>query len=130
MVRGGVAICLVAHRRNPKGVPASLAASSSMSCRSCLRPARRCFIVQRQCTARIAACKSHIEASTAFRRCREVRLTLKGAGGLQAAGRMPALQSEQYWGPRPRQAHQTNEGIAFNWMVVYAFCDKDKRQAR
>ena len=101
---------MVAHKKTSEGVPASLAASSSMSCRSCLRPARRCRIVQRQCTARIAACKSHIEASAAFRRCREARLTLR----VQAACRLlPGCQlcdSEQCWGPGPARMHHTDEG--------------------
>ena len=37
-------------------LPARLAASSSISCRSCLRLLRRWRISQRKCTARIAAC--------------------------------------------------------------------------
>ena len=83
-----------------------------MSCRSCLRPARRCCIVQRRCTARTAACRSHPNASAALRRYEEVRLTLQ----VQAARRLltgcQLCCSEQCWGPS-RHSHiiQTLDGL-------------------
>ena len=61
-----------------------------MSCRSRLRPARRCCIVQRRCTARIAACK--IQGFSCAMAPRGGQADLAGAAGLQAAGRMPAMQ--------------------------------------
>ena len=72
-----------------------------MSCRSSARSARRCCIVQRRCTARIAACRSHPKASAAFR---GVRLSVQGGQAdskVQAACRLPAQAgSSAIQGPR------------------------------